>query len=91
MGQILNGSICLTDIPKEKITKSEKNGKLYLNINVFINDEPDQYNNNGAIAIQQSKDEREAKTKRVYIGNVKFSQQQPAQAAPAAVLNDLPF
>ena len=91
MGQILNGSICLTDIPKEKITKSEKNGKIYLNINVFINDEPDQYNNNGAIAIQQSKEEREAKAKRVYIGNVKFSQQQPAQAAPAAVLNDLPF
>jgi len=91
MAQILTGSICLTDIPKDKITKSEKNGKLYLNINVFINDEPDQYSNNGAIAIQQSKDEREAKAKRTYIGNVKFAQQPPAAAPTQELLNDLPF
>ena len=29
---MINISICLTDLPKDKITVSEKNGKKYINI-----------------------------------------------------------
>jgi hypothetical protein len=90
MSKLYNGSICLTDIPKEKITTSEKNGKKYLNINVWVNDENDQYGNIGSIQLSQSKAEREAGEKKVYIGNIK---QPLAAAAPVnnAVIEDLPF
>jgi RNA recognition motif-containing protein len=84
MSQLLNGSICLSDIPKEKITTSEKNGKKYLNISVWINDEPDQYNNNGSIQVSQTKEEREAQSKKLYIGNLKFPVKQSSTAPTAA-------
>jgi hypothetical protein len=71
MSTLYNGSICLSDIPKDKITVSEKNGKKYLNINIWVNDEKDQFGNIGSINVSQSKDEREAGTKKVYIGNFK--------------------
>jgi len=97
MSTFYNGSICLTDIPKDKITTSEKNGKKYLNINVWVNDEQDQFGNIAGVSVSQTKEEREAKVKRVYIGNLKAPQGAPAQtqaAAPAtaaAIPNDLPF
>ena len=95
MSTLYNGSICLSDIPKEKITTSERNGKKYLNVNVWVNDDEDQYGNIASVSVSQSKAEREAKAKRVYIGNLKLPQAQaqttpaaPAQPAPA---DDLPF
>jgi RNA recognition motif-containing protein len=95
MSKLYNGSICLSDIPKEKITTSEKNGKKYLNINVWVNDELDQYGNIGSIQLSQSKAEREASEKKVYIGNIKQPQAAatPQNASPVnnAVVDDLPF
>lgn len=107
MSKLLTGSICLTDIPKDKIWKSEKTGKQYLNINVWINDDADKFGNNGSIQVNQTKEEREAKDTKVYVGNLKFveAKQQTAAAnvpvkksAPAApvedaviVDDDLPF
>ena len=58
MSKLYNGSICLSDIPKDKVTTSEKNGKKYLNINVWVNDELDQYGNIGSIQLSQSKDRK---------------------------------
>lgn len=95
MSTLFNGSICLTDIPKEKITVSAKNGKKYLNINLWLNDEADQFNNNGSIQVSQSKEEREAKAAKQYIGNFKYAQvKQPDITTPAATSgesSDLPF
>ena len=71
MSKLYNGSICLSDIPKEKITTSEKNGKKYLNFNLWVNDAEDQYGNIGSINVSQSKEEREAGQKKVYFGNIK--------------------
>lgn len=90
MAQLLNGSICLSDIPKEKITVSEKNGKKYLNVTIWINDEVDKYNNNGSISVNQTKEERENKVAKTYIGNLKFAAK---QAAPVTNDDDdgLPF
>lgn len=90
MSKLYNGSICLTDIPKEKVTTSEKNGKKYLNINVWVNDELDQYGNIGSIQLSQSKAEREAGEKKVYIGNIK----QPLASGVVVAKDeptDLPF
>ena len=105
MASIIATSIDLTKIPKDKIITGAK-GK-YLPITITLNDELDQFGNNGPVVVQQTKEEREAKTEKVYLGNVKVvwtndqnvgvapRQDQPvAQAAPAAAaapVDDLPF
>jgi len=91
MAQLLNGSICLSDIPKEKITVSEKNGKKYLNVTIWINDEVDKYNNNGSISVNQTKEERENKAAKTYIGNVKFASKQAATPVTNDDDDGLPF
>lgn len=92
MSTLYNGSICLSDIPKDKITEG-KNGKKYLNVALWVNDNPDQYGNIGSIQVSQTKEQREAQEKKVYIGNFKQpTQAAPApQAAPAEAADDLPF
>jgi hypothetical protein len=41
------------------------------NFTMSINDETDQYGNNAAVFVSQTKEEREAKTKKTYVGNGK--------------------
>jgi hypothetical protein len=99
MSQLLNGSICLSDIPKDLIYKSEKTGKSYLNINVWINDEADKFGNNASIQISQTKEQRDAGEPKKYVGNLKTVQakEQTGSApvkktAPATEsFDDLPF
>jgi hypothetical protein len=104
MASIINASINLNDIPKNKIIDGKK-GK-YLPITITINDDLDNFGNQGPITVGQSKEERESKAPKVYLGNVKVlwtngqnvavaprdGQQQsaPAKRAPAPV-DDLPF
>ena len=97
MASIIATSIDLTKIPKDKIINGKK-GK-YLPITITLNDELDQFGNNGPVVVQQSKEEREAKTEKTYLGNVKVvwtngdnvavapkdgQAAAPVQAAPAA-------
>ena len=71
MSKLLTGSIELTKIDKSKIV--EKNGRKWLNISVWINDEKDQYGNIASIQISAKKDEP-----KIYIGNLKeFEQSRP--------------
>lgn len=64
-------SICVSDIPKEKLVTG-KNGKIYLNLTSYDNDEVDKFGNDFPLFISQSKEEREAKIKRIYLGNGKI-------------------
>ena len=89
MSQLYIGSICVSDIPKDKLTQA-KNGKLYLNIDIWVNEEKDKYENIGSVSVRQTKEEREAKTKKVYIGNFKESELKP-QVAEQSAIDDLPF
>jgi len=104
MASIIKASINLSEIPADKIITGKK-GK-YLPITITINDELDQFNNQGPIVVAQTKEEREAKQKKIYLGNVQVvwtngdnvaaapRQDQPMQAAPvgqAAPADDLPF
>ena len=68
---LINASICLTDIPKEKIKLSEKNGKKYLNIVIADKRETDQYGYDTTVYISQTKEDRDAETQKIYIGNGK--------------------
>jgi hypothetical protein len=70
MANIYNGSICLSDIPTEKITVSNKNGKEYVNFVLWINHAPDQFNKIGSIHIKQNADEITNKNKKTFIGNL---------------------
>ena len=63
-------SICLSDIPKELI-KVGRNGKKYISLVVAQRQEPDQYDQDLYVYINQSKEERELKTPRIYLGNGK--------------------
>ena len=69
MASIIATSIDLTKVPKDKIIQGKK-GK-YLPITITINDEVDQFGNQGPVIVQQSKEEREAKSEKVYLGNAK--------------------
>ena len=103
MASIIKTSINLNNIPKDKIIEGKK-GK-YLPITITINDELDQFGNNSPVVVAQSKEEREAKVAKVYLGNVqvvwtngdnvavapKDDQPQQNKPAPAAVEDDLPF
>ena len=103
MASIIKASIDLNKIPKEKIIPGKK-GK-YLPITIVLNDEPDNFKNQGPIYVEQSKEEREAKTAKVYLGNVKVvwtngsnvdtlpyeGGSQAGSQAGAQVEDDLPF
>jgi hypothetical protein len=101
MASIIKTSINLNNIPKDRIFEGKK-GK-YLPITITINDEVDQFGNQGPVVVEQTKEERDAKAAKTYLGNVKVvwtngqnvdpapRDNQP-QAAPApAVDEDLPF
>ena len=101
MASIIKTSIDLTKIPKDKIYEGKK-GK-YLPITITLNDEVDQFGNQGPVIVEQTKEEREAKVAKVYLGNVKVvwtngenvaaapREQQPQPAQQAPVVDDLPF
>jgi hypothetical protein len=103
MASIIATSIDLTKIPKDKIIDGKK-GK-YLPITITINDEVDQFGNQGPVVVQQTKEERDAKTEKVYLGNLKVVWTNgdnvdvaPRDNAPAAMpqqaqqpVDDLPF
>lgn len=104
MAGIIKTSINLSSIPKDKIIEGKK-GK-YLPITITVNDEVDQFGNQGPVIVSQSKEERDAKIEKVYLGNAQVvwtngqfpsppprdGQAPQAAAAPSpAPEDDLPF
>ena len=103
MAGIIKGSINLSNIPKDKIIVGKK-GK-YLPIAITVNDDVDQFGNQGPIIVDQSKQERTDKVAKTYLGNVKvvwtngeFPEPAPYEGQPAKAESfeevkeeDLPF
>ena len=69
MSAIINASIRVDKLPKEKFIKG-KDGAVYYNLTISLNDDT-RYGNNVAIMDSQTKEEREAKAQRNYLGNGK--------------------
>lgn len=67
MSAIISFSICLDDIDKGKVVTAN-NGKRYLNLTASVNEET-RYGNNVGISHSQTKEEREAKEAKKYLGN----------------------
>jgi hypothetical protein len=76
MNQLFGGSICLTDLIEQAkkghsaFSKSVKNGKVYFNMNTWINEEKDKFGNSMSHQLNSTKEKREAEGK-IYIGNSK--------------------
>lgn len=69
MSTLINGSIRVDKLPKEKFVKG-KDGAVYYNFTIAVNDET-RYGNNVAFMDSQTKEEREAKMPKTYLGNGK--------------------
>jgi hypothetical protein len=96
MGAIINASIRVDKLPKEKFVKG-KDGAVYYNLTISVNDET-RYGNNVAVMDAQTKEEREAKKQRNYLGNgkvvwtndiIKLAEKEVVQET--SVNDDLPF
>jgi len=70
MAQIIGCSIDVTKIDKTKLVEG-KNGAKYFNFNVNVEDEPNEYGKDCSITLSQTKEQRDAKEKKVYIGSGK--------------------
>ena len=62
--------IDVNKIDKKRLYKGKKG--LYMNGVIFLNEEPDEYGNNGFICESVSKEEREQGVKGEILGNVKI-------------------
>lgn len=67
MSALGNINIRVDKLPKEKFVKG-KDGAVYCNITLAINDDS-RFGNNIAATVPQSKEEREIKKAKEYIGN----------------------
>jgi len=99
MSAIINASIRVDKLPKEKFVKG-KDGAVYYNFTISVNDET-RYGNNVAVMDSQTKEEREAKVSRNYLGNGKVvwtdsnivvaEREDKPQAVAEQASDDLPF
>lgn len=78
---------------KVKTFKTE-NGVRLVNVNIWINDKPDQYDNDASISLPLKEEFHEDKKKAVYVGNLK-KHEPKIEEAGAEDFNDeesdLPF
>lgn len=71
MSAIINFNLDVSKLPKEKFVAG-KNGSVYVNLTMSVNDET-RYGNNTSVYVNQTKEEREAKKQRQYLGNGKVA------------------
>ena len=88
-------SICLTDLPKERIVKAD-NGKLYLNLATYDLDAPDRFDNDFSVSLPLTKEEIERKkagetVNRIFLGNGRIWEDKQAQPISKEEADDLPF
>ncbi len=99
MGAIINYSLRVDKLPKEKFIAG-KDGAVYVNLTMSVNDET-RYGNNTSITVSQTQEEREAKKSKEYIGNgkvvwtdgniVKAEREEAKEVVQEAEIVDLPF
>ena len=99
MSALINVSLRVDKLPKEKFVAG-KDGAVYYNFTIGINDEANQFGQNVSLTDSQTKEEREAKKAKNYIGNgnvvwtdgkiVALKKENVAEKAQTAS-DDLPF
>jgi len=97
MASLINLNINVENLPKEKFVKGKKG--VYYNFTISVNDDTNQFGQNVSAFDSQTKEEREAKKPKKYIGNGKVvwtdgkstKAQQEAQPQDNDNNVDLPF
>jgi hypothetical protein len=72
MARLVSIKIDLSKIDKSRIFESQKTGAKYLDITGVLTDTPDQYENNGFVKQNTTKEERESGVKLPIVGNLKL-------------------
>lgn len=68
MSALINVSLRVDKLPKEKFVQG-KDGAVYYNFTVAVNDESNQWGQNVSLTDSQTREEREAKKPKFYLGN----------------------
>jgi len=98
MGALINLSLRVDQLPKEKFVAG-KDGKVYYNFTINVNDDANQFGQNVSAFDSQTKEERDVKKPKNYIGNgnviwtdgnIKAVKKEQAVTA-TEVASDLPF
>lgn len=95
MSTLINASIRVDKLPKEKFIKG-KDGAVYYNLTISVQDET-RYGNNVAFTDSQTKEERDAKKEKLYLGNGKVVWTDGKvnlavkEVKEEVAVNDLPF
>jgi len=88
MGMLVSVSICSEDLQEAlrqnpTARQQGKNGKHYVSLTVSINDQVDQYGKDASVWLEQSKEQRDRKDRKNFVGGGKVvygkQQQQPQQ------------
>ena len=92
MGKLINAQINKSKLQSLVHYTNKRTNEESVNITISLNDTPDQYKNNASIWVSQTKEERDAKAPKVYLGNGKviYDSDMPRQNAPE-IPTDLPF
>jgi len=69
MSKLISASIDVTKIDKSRLYKGRKG--TYLNLDIWVNDEEDQYGNTVSLNESLTAEERESGARKNYIGNGK--------------------
>ena len=94
--QIISASMDVSKIDKSKLVRG-KNGALYFNFDIVVGDSKNQYGQDVSLSVPQTKEQREAKEKKVFIGNCKTVWRSPVQTASVETIpssnpsDELPF
>lgn len=100
MSKLISLKIDVTKLDKSRFFQGAKG--TYCDLDVWINDEEDQYGYHASVNQTQTEEEREAKEKKIYVGNGKKvfgwddqiqapAPQAQQQSAPADDSDDIPF
>ena len=86
-------SLCLSDIPKERMSKA-KNGKIYVDIVAAIRKEPDQWNRDIKVYAKPTQDDRKNQSPKIYVGGgrmITFAKESGTEPSDEDINNLMPF
>ena len=89
MSTLINASLRVDKLQKERFVKG-KDGAVYYNFTIAVNDKSDNYGNNVSITDSQTQEEREAKKGKNYLGNGKVVWTDGNVTKAEKSVNDIP-
>ena len=99
MSTLINLSLRVDKLPKEKFVQG-KDGAVYYNFTIGVNDDSNQWGQNVSATDSQTKEERDAKKPKSYLGNgnvvwtdgnIKVADKKVEATAKEEIVDNLPF